>query len=125
MILDRMHYVPIGWWRWSKVRFIIFSYRLRGGLKKHLGLNQHFQLMNPLYSEVRFKPTLLSSFKVDELEMAKKICPVNAINGNGKQWKVDIVRCNSCHLCFKVAPHSLKLVSIEGEEIVTYGNQEN
>jgi len=120
MILERMHYIPIGWWRWSKVRLIIFVYRLSGGLRKRIGLNQHFQMINPEHDQVRFKPVLLRSHSVEEMKIAHKICPVDAITFSDKHWKIDTYRCNSCHLCIKVAPNSLTLQSAEGEEIVSY-----
>jgi len=34
MILERLHYIPMGWWRWAKVRMTLFGYRLSGGFKK-------------------------------------------------------------------------------------------
>lgn len=120
MILDRMHYVSMGWWRWSKVRFIIFTYRLTGGLRKRIGLNQQFQLINPYYEQVRYKPVLLSSIDTIEMQAAQNMCPVDAISGKDKHWEIDSLRCNSCHLCIKVAPKSLQLSPVEGEEIVRY-----
>lgn len=120
MILDRMHYVSMGWWRWSKVRLMIFVYRLSGGERKAIGLNQQFQLMNLFFEQARHKPILLSPFNTLEMEAAQKICPVDAISEKDKKWKVDTLRCNSCHLCIKVAPKSLQLSPVESEEIVSY-----
>ncbi len=120
MILERLHYVPMGWWRWAKVRMSLFTYRLSGGFKKKIGLNHHFQLVNPMQETLNLKPKLRAHFKQEELELARIACPVEAISGQGKHWKIDPLRCHSCHLCIKLAPQSLELEENIQEPIITY-----
>lgn len=117
MILERLHYVPMGWWRWAKVRMTLFGYRLSGGFRRRIGLNHHFQTANSLASTLALKPKLKAQFRPEELELARLACPVEAIRGQAKQWIVDPLRCHSCHLCIKIAPHSLELEDTAHEAI--------
>lgn len=109
MILERLHYVPMGWWKWAKVRMTLFAYRLSGGFRRRIGLNQHFQVASSLQESLRLKPKIKTHFRPEELELARQACPVDAISGQAKLWKVDLLRCHSCHLCIKLAPQSLEL----------------
>ncbi len=111
MILERLHYIPMGWWRWAKVRMTLFGYRLSGGFKKRIGLHHHFQTVSTLQESLGLKPKIRASFRPEELERARLSCPVDAISGQGKHWKIDLLRCHSCHLCIKLAPQSLELES--------------
>jgi ferredoxin len=117
MILERLHYVPIGWWKWAKVRMRLFGYRLSGGFNKRIGLHPHFEMVNSLQESLSFKPKIRSSFISEELELARLACPVDAISGQGNNWKIDLLRCHCCQLCIKLAPHSLELEKDAAEAI--------
>jgi ferredoxin len=117
MILERLYYVPMGWWRWAKVRMTLCAYRLSGGFRRRIGLNQHFQVASSQQELLRLKPKLKAQFQAEELELARQACPVDAIRGQAKIWKVDLLRCHSCHLCIKLAPESLELVTPQEDMI--------